>query len=652
MRAKSIGVLLFSIIINLGLKAQTNGPVLFTVGNEPVTVREFKYIYEKNNSNEKSLYSEKSLHDYLDLYENFKLKVKAAREAGMDTSAKFIKEFKNYRSQLAQPYLTDRQVTQRLVDEAYDRLNTEVRASHILITLSPDASPKDSLAAYNKAMEARNKILKGEDFAKVAKEYSKDPSVTYNSGDLGYFTSFQMIYPFENSAYNLKNIGDISMPVRTRFGYHIIKVTGKRNNRGEVKVRNILVNNNEKYTNLEQQNAKNKIDTVYRLLQKGVKFQDLAKQYSDHLQSKENGGELATFNSFASFPDEFKDAAFGLQNPGDYSKPFKTTFGWHIVQLVEKKPLQNKKELEEFIKQKISRDTRADASKDAAIARFKNEDKFKEEKKSLEHFTKLLDTTLLHGKWKINDASKFNKTLFSLGDKKYTELEFAKYVEKVQAPNRYSDVSYGVKQIYKDFVNKNVLDYEDNTLETKHEEFKNVVNEYKEGILLFEITDKEVWSKAMQDSAGLLEFYNNNKEKYKWKDRLEAQIFDVKSQVTSNEVKALLKKGKTPSEITSELNKVDPLSSNVREGTYETGEIPALDKAKWEKGVQDMGKQDNRYYILNILSIKKPDYKKLSEIRGLVISDYQDYLEKKWLQQLRGKYNLTLNQAEYTRLVK
>ncbi len=652
MKSKLLLALLSFILFGIQIHAQVKSPTLFTIGNEQVNVKEFKYIYEKNNSSEKKLYSEKSLKEYLELYINFKLKVKAAMAAGLDTTAKFQKEFKNYRGQLAAPYLTDKQVTQKLIDEAYDRLKTEVRVSHILINVGPDALPKDTIIAYNKAMEARAKLLKNEDFGKVAKEYSKDPSAAYNNGDLGFFTAFQMIYPFECASYNLKNYGDITMPIRTRFGYHVIKLTEKRPYRGEVRVRHILINSNEKYTNLEQQNAKNKIDTVYALLKRGESFESLAKKYSDHLQSKDNGGELQWFNSFASYPDEFKDAAFALKNKGEYSKPFKTTFGWHIVQLMDSRGLQSKKEMEEYIKQKISRDTRSEASREAAINRFKKEQKFKEEKKNLESFAKTVDTMVLHARWKINEKADLSKPLFKLNDKVYTQKDFALYMEKVQTGKRFNTLDYAIHQYYKDYVAICVLNYEDEHLEQKYEEFKNVVNEYREGILLFEITDKLVWSKAMQDSAGLEKFFAAHNDKYTWKDRTEAQVFDLKDEATLKKAKEMLAKGKSASDVNAELNKENPLNSNLKEGTFEKGEMLQVDAAKQQKGMQELGKIGDRYYLINILSLKPAGPKKLSEVRGLAISDYQDSLEKEWLKELRTKFEVKINNNELSKLIK
>ena len=316
--------------------------------------------------------------------------------------------------------------------------------------------------------------------------------------------------------------------------------------------------------------------------------------------------------------------------------------------------MQSKKEMEEYIKQKISRDSRSEASREAAIERFKKEDKFKEDKKNIEPFIKTVDSSLLGGKWKMNPSADLSKPLFSMNDKAFTQKDFAIWLEKNQTAKRFSSVDFAIRQYLKDYISQSVISYEDQMLEQKHEDFRNVVNEYKEGILLFEITDNLVWTKAMQDSIGQQAFFEAHKDKYQWKERAESQIFDVKDEATAKEVKKMLDKGKmTPAEINTELNKKDPLSSNLREGTFEKGEIPVLDNAKWQKGVQEMGKQaGDRYTVIRITDIKGPGAKKLSEVKGLVISDYQDNLEKEWLKTLRAKYEVKINEPELNKLIK
>jgi peptidyl-prolyl cis-trans isomerase SurA len=381
MKLRNIFLLLILVCGFSKANAQTNDQTLFTIGGSPVSVGEFKYIYEKNNASDKNLYNEKSVKEYLNLYINFKLKVKAAHDEGLDTLSKFKLEYYKYRSQLAQPYMTDREVTGKLLDEAYARKQYEIRASHILIPVASDAAPKDTLAAYNLAMSIHDSIVKkGADFEKMARKYSKDPSVAANGGNLGWFTVFQMIYPFESAAYQLGDSGSVSMPVRTQFGYHILKITGKMPYRGDILVRHILINSPTTDSPEKQKIAKDKIDSIYSLLKTGRgTFSDLAKQYSDNAQSKNNGGEMPRFNDFSpQIPQVFKDHAFALKHDNDISQPFRFETGWDIIQREDIKPLSGRKEAEEEIKQKVSRDSRSEMSREAAMAKFKSQLKFKE----------------------------------------------------------------------------------------------------------------------------------------------------------------------------------------------------------------------------------------------------------------------------------
>jgi peptidyl-prolyl cis-trans isomerase SurA len=641
-----IAGLLFTVITN----AQKNSDVLFTISGTPVTVGEFRYIYEKNNANEKDLYSEKSVNEYLNLYTNFKLKVREAHEEGMDTLPKFIAEYNKYRGQLAQPYLTDREVTESLLDEAYKRMGYELKASHILITVAPDASPKDTLAAWNTAMKARDTILKGADFEKVARKYSKDPSVANNGGNLDYFWPFQMIYPFESAAYNLGDTGKISMPVRTQFGYHIIKITGKRPYRGDITIRHILISSSSTDPIEKQKIAQRKADSLYSLLTHGASFCDLAKQYSDHAQSKNNCGELPKFNSFGQYPESFKEQAFALKNNGDFTRPFKSEFGWHIIQRVDWKGLQSRKDLEEFLKQKVGRDSRSEKSRDAALARFKKDLKFKEKSKAAQKFLPLADTSLLHGHWKVNPAAG-GKVMFTFAKKEFTQKDFANYLVKTQAPDRYSDLGYAVQQYLINFENQEVFDYVDKNLENTHPDFKNVANEYKEGILLFDITDKKVWGKAMSDTVGRNNFFEAHRDKYVFKERAQASIFDLRdASAVSNVVSELI--SKSPDAIANEYIKRDPLSLNHKEGIFERGENKILDTVKWVPGIYDAGLINGRYYVIKIEKIYPPAQKQLSDVKGMVIADYQDYLEKQWLVSLRQKYPVVVNQAILSSLIK
>lgn len=634
---------LFILLLSVSVSAQSQSNVLFTIGNEQVTKDEFKYIYEKNNSREDDLYSKQDVDEYLDLYIKFKLKVKAAEDAGIDTTEKFKREFKTYRDQLAKPYLSDKQVTEELIEEAYNRMKYEIKASHILIAVPEDASPEDTMKAYKKISDIRDKALAGEDFGELAQNYSDDPTASENKGDLGYFTVFQMIYPFESAAYKLK-VGEISPIIRTRFGYHIIKVLDKRPNRGEVTVAHIMITDKDDKKEGGSSHAKAKIDSIYNKLQQGASFEDMVEKYSEDVSSKRNGGKLPKFNSFTTYlPEEFKDEAFKLKKDGEISKPFKTQFGWHIIKRISAENIKSIDESRDYLRNRVSRDERSSLSEKAAISNIKKKRNFQWDKKGRKAIDKSVDNSLLEGKWKIPNKEKLDKPLFSIGDKEYSALDFATYLEDNQENKKYSSVDYAVNDMLQKYVNDAVLNYEDANLEKFYPEFRNLVKEYKEGIMLFEITDEEVWSKAMKDTAGLKSFYENNKKNYMYDQRISADIFACQDKKVADEVEKRIKNGEEAETITADLNKKDALNVTLSSDKFEKGKNDILEKVDQKPGVYEVKQKDNTY-IVKINGLVPPEPKPLETIRGLVIADYQDYLEKKWIEQLKQKYPVNVNE--------
>ena len=329
---RSLILMVLTAMIASGLLAQES-PVLLTIADEQVTLAEFERIYRKNN-NEASL-NRQTPEEYLDLFINFKLKVKEAESLGMDTTTKFINELEGYRKQLAKPYLTDDETKEIMIQEAYQRSKLDINASHILIKLSEFATPEDTLAAYIKITEIRDRILSGEDFETVAKATSEDQSVNRNGGNLGYFTAFAMIYPFETIAYNT-SVGEISMPFKTNYGYHILLIHDKRPARGQVKVAHIFVRNPEGMSEEQKKEAYEKTQMIYDSLQMGTDFAYMASTYSEDPSSARNGGETPWFGTGRMFP-EFEDACFSIEEKGDINKPFKSMLGWHIIKLLDKK---------------------------------------------------------------------------------------------------------------------------------------------------------------------------------------------------------------------------------------------------------------------------------------------------------------------------
>ena len=491
--------------------AAISDPVLVNVAGQNITRSEFERVYYKNN-NKGTANDEKSIRDYMELFINYKLKVKEAESLKMDTSAAFKDELTGYRKQLAQPYLTDKDVNDNLVKEAYNRLQNDVRASHILIKLSSDALPKDTLAAYNRIMKIREKIVKGADFEKMARDSSEDPSAKENGGDLGYFTGLQMVYPFETAAYNTKP-GQVSMPIRTRFGYHIIKVSDIRPAVGEIHTAHIMIKVNKSDNDSVQKEAKRKIDEIYAKFKAGEKFEDLAKQYSDDKGSAVNGGVLPWFGTGKMVP-EYEKASFALLKDNDVSAPIKSAYGWHIIKRLEKRGIASFDEKKNELKNQIMRDSRNEMGRASLVAKIKKENNFKEFAANKDEYIKSLDTTLADGTYNDSTALKKTKPLFNLAGKDYTQFDFAAYLAKHQTKRKDITSQAIAHSQYENFVTDACIALEESQLDKKYPDFKALMDEYRDGILLFDLTDKMVWSKAVKDTTGLEQFYEKNKNNY------------------------------------------------------------------------------------------------------------------------------------------
>ena len=518
---------------------ETKEPVLFTVAGKPVTTTEFNYVYNKNNSNSDNAASKGSVQEYLELYKNFKLKVTEAEKRGLDTTTAFRKELEGYKEQLAQPYLTEKNVTDQLIKEAYERMKQEVNASHILVNVASDADPKDTLAAYNKIMELRQRTLAGEDFNTLARTTSDDPSAKENSGNLGYFTALQMLYPFEKAAFNTPK-GQISPPVRTRFGYHIIKVNEVRPAQGEIKVAHIMVRATPGIPKADSVVAKKKIDALYNRVLRKENWDKLTSQFSEDASSATKGGELPWFGTGRMLPS-FEEAAFKLTNPGDISKPVQTPYGWHIIKLIERRSLPSYEEMEPYLRSKVAKDSRSELNKAAFLKRIKQENNFQEVKAGKDFALSKATDALTNPDWKFTGPEKeANQPLFSIKDRQYTVKDFFTYVQKNPKPVTNASANHALNLLYDSFVTSSLISYERENLETKHLDYRMLVNEYRDGILLFQLMDEKVWSKAIEDTVGLKTFFEQNKENYKWDTRADALIISAASKEILDKAQGML----------------------------------------------------------------------------------------------------------------
>ena len=639
------GLIFFQLLACSALFAQkSNDEIILTIAGEEIKRGDFEAIYKKNNNSESI--DPKTVEEYLDLYINFKLKVKEALDLKMDTFPRFRRELNGYRAQLAKPYLNDKSVTEDLIKEAYERMKEEIRASHILITCKPDASPEDTLKAFEEISKLREKAMKGKDFQALAAEHSKDPSARDNAGDLGYFSALYMVYPFENAAYNTK-VGEISQPVRTRYGYHLIKVTDRRPSQGEITVAHIMVKTGPDATKEVIAAAKTKIEEIQQQINEGQDFGALARQFSDDKSSARKGGELSPFKA-GRMIQEFEEAAFKLKEDGELSPPVQSAYGWHLIKRISKNDLQPMDKIYADIKDKVSRDTRSNKSRLSMLNKIKSEYGFKEYPKEKEAFYALIDSTYFAGEWNSDLANGYTKTMFKLGKTAFTQDEFTKFLLVKQRKIRPTKPKSIIDQMYEEWVGASCIDYEDDRLETKYPEFKLLVQEYHDGILLFDLTDQKVWSKAIKDTTGLKAYYEENKDNYKWGERLDAIVYSSASMEIAKATRSKLPKANdtsyTHDDLLKEMNTDSQLNLAVQKGKFEKGVNATIDGIAWKKGVTKIVSEGNRFTFVEVREVLPVQHKLLEEIKGLVTSDYQSHLEKEWIASLKEKYEVTIHE--------
>ncbi|MFP4622058.1 MAG: peptidylprolyl isomerase, partial [Bacteroidales bacterium] len=486
----------FMVPFQISILAQDE-EVLLSIDNQDITSEEFLRIYNKNQQNLQS--GEKSsIEDYLDRFINFKLKVIEAQNRGFDTIPSVRRELKKYREELAKSYLRDEETMNELLRKAYERSKQEVKAIHILIKFPMPSSYQDTLHAYEKARKIRKRIIrKNENFSEVARGTSDDPSVKFNGGDLGYFTALQMIYPFEKKAYKLE-IDEMSSPIRTRSGYHIIKKIDQRKARGKVKVAHIMLLAPNSMPEEKRQEKKERINEIYHQIKEGEEFEKLAKKFSEDKSSAQNGGKLPSFRVGRMVP-EFEKAAFGMDNKGEISKPFKTSAGWHIVKLLDRETLGSFEEEKKELQQKLEKSPRYKIARDSMISGLKKDYRFIERKSNLKKLYKFIKEPKKKDSiaWDQLKTYPGNDTLFVIQDQLFHTGDFIKYLKNLPAnlKKRFRG-QYLLDKAYEQFQDDRITEYEKERLTEKYPEYKYLVKEYHDGILLFEIMDREVWSKS------------------------------------------------------------------------------------------------------------------------------------------------------------
>ena len=628
-------------LFSLGLYSQD---FLLEIDDDRISLDEFKHIFEKNNNNEKI--DKQFLDEYIELYINFKLKVKEAKSLGFDTLSTFVNELEGYKKQLSKPYLRDDSFNDELFEEALERIQYDINASHILINIENDNNDE----ALDKIQKIRSEIIDEEiSFEDAAIKYSDDKSSKENQGNLGYFTAFMMVYDFESAAYTTK-VGEISKPVKTKYGYHLIRVNEKRDAVGERQVAHIMFKTGKNVSISKKTEAKNKIFETFQLLKNGDPFAEVAERFSEDRSTAVKGGILPPFG-VGKMVSSFENQSFRLEKIGDFSEPFETNFGWHIVKLVKDFPITLDDDLYLKVKNGIERDSRSKLSTEFMAKKLKDQYSVKVYKENFNSLRRKAVSSVAKSSWDGKNADKLKDPLFKIESMIFYQNDFVDYILKNQKNTNNFD------NLYMDFFDKSIFVYEETQLESKYPEFKALLNEYTEGILLFDITNKNVWKKAVDDSLGLAEYFSNNQDNYKWEERIDASVYKCIDLKTAKKVKSLiykLNRGNINNEkILEKINEESALSLEISSKKYVKGDNKFIDSIDWKKGIsKDIKTENDEYIIINVKNILPSGQMQLTEVKGKVISDYQKFLDNEWITFLRNKYSYSVNKDLLYSLVK
>jgi peptidyl-prolyl cis-trans isomerase SurA len=624
---------------------------LFTIDNATYYSDEFVRVYNKNLDLVKDD-SQKDLDKYLELFVGYKLKVQKAYKLGLHYNTKYQNELMSYRGQLAKNYLNDSKVTNELVEEAYERINKEVKASHILILVDENASPEDTLKAYNKILKVHQLLKEGKTFEDVAQQYSEDPSVKDNRGNLGYFSAFRMVYPFENAAFKT-TVGNYSKPFRTKFGYHIVKVTGARKNRGEVTVAHIMIVKPSTPDADLHEKAKQTIDEIYQKIQQGESFESLANQFSEDKSTSGKGGVLQRFGSGQLASEKFEEVAFSLNDKNEISKPFQSQFGWHIIKLIDKHPVQSIQEMRTELENKVRKDERSLLITNSLATKLRKKYSFTKNQKLLQKIKKSVNDEFYSQTWEMPENKKELSGEIAVinKDKKLYSPSFINYIFSQQKSNiKIKPVNALVDHLFDKWMDEQLIKYYDENLESEFVEFKNIVEEYRDGLLLFDLMEKEIWERAKTDTVGLNEFFKKNIKNYMWTNRYDVDIYSSTDEKMISKAKSYLEKNKSTDYIKSKLNKNEIINVMVKSALYEENNDVLSNYKDLKLGVSSIVKKGNYYFVLKVNKIKPAQEKTIDECRGKVISDYQQFLENNWVDELKKEFKVNVNKEAFEKI--
>ncbi|HTQ65328.1 MAG TPA: peptidylprolyl isomerase [Puia sp.] len=638
-----LSILIF--FLTISASAQT----LVTYGKQSISKAEFLKAYRKNNT--VSTPSEKSYRDYLELYTRYKIKVQEAYDLKLDSLPNQQAELQNFRNQIVDQYLHDETSVNRMVNEAFMRSQKDIHIAQIFIASPRTASPADTLKAYKKAMEAYKALAAGKNFADIAAEYSEDPFAKTNKGDMGYITVFVLPYELETLAYNTAP-GKFSKPYHGRGGYHIFKNMGERKAFGRIKVSQILLVFPYNASESAKFETKQRADSIYNALMKGSNFADLARRFSGDNLSYQSGGEIPEFG-VGRYEAVFENAAFDLKKEGEISHPVATAYGYHILKLLERKPVSVNKDKAtiEALKRQVMSDPRIEISRKEMLQYVLRVTKFRKNTINEDHLWTYTDSALKNKSIRFPDLD--NKTvLFFFAKKNIIVKDWIDYRKGIRNVPTLTNGKTN-KELLDQYQQAVAMDYYRNHLEDYNKDFANQLKEFKDGNLLFEIMQREVWDKASTDSIGLKNFYENNANNYWWQPSADAIIFTCTNERTAKGITDKMGKNqfnwRRTSDSTNGMAQADS-------GRFELTQLPPpesghLQKDQFTSMVKNQA--DNSItmaYIIRIFDKREP--RTYNEARGLIINDYQAYIEDKWIAELKKKYPIKVNEAVFKTLPK
>lgn len=624
--------------------AAAHAQTLFTYGTRTVSKEEFLKAYNKNNT--ETAPSEQSYRDYLDLYIRFKIKVQAALEARLDTLPSQQAELAAFRNQVVESFMNDEASINVLVEEAIERSKKDIHVAHIFIAAPPSATSEQVQQAQKKANEAWARLQSGDDFTKTALAYSEDPAVKTNKGDLGFITVFSLPYAMETLVYNTP-VGKFTSPLRSRNGYHLFKVIEARKAIGKLRAAQILLAFTPDATDAEKQATAKKADSLYNALQQGADFKELAAAFSNDNLTFQTGGEMMAFG-IGRYTPAFENAAFGIAQDNEIAPPVLTEFGYHIIKRLQRIPVpedKSNKQWQEETKQQILQSDRLEVARKVLYKKILQVAGFKKLPVNAQSLSAFADNIIQNKKAPLPAGITANTPLFTLGKQTFRVKEWQPYLETVRD---IEDLRAGKTnaQLLEQFIEQTAFDYYREHLEAYNKDFAYQLNEFKEGNLLFEIMQRNIWDKAAADTIGLEKYYNAHKNNYWWEASADAIILTAATEATAEDAR---KKLEADYHSWKKLMETSDGAIQADSGRFELAQIPVAERTNFQPGLITApvkNETDNSRtfaYIVKVYRDREP--RSFADARGFVINDYQTALEDQWIAELKKKYPVKVNEA-------